>query len=110
MSPGRQIIDINYVENVADGYIKMAELLSSKAGGKFKGKTFSLSSGERVTLKKLSKIFEKVSGKKLNINWGKKPYKNREIMSPWGKGNNVPGWKPKIPLEQAIALTINGKL
>ena len=30
MSPGGQIIEINYVENIVDGYMKMTELLSSK--------------------------------------------------------------------------------
>lgn len=106
MSPGEQILDVNYVENVADGYVKMTELFLSDNEKKFKGKAFSLSSGERYTLKKLSKIFEQATGKKLNINWGKKPYRPREVMVPWEKGENVPGWKPKISLKQAIRLTV----
>lgn len=106
MSPGGQIMDMNYVENVADGYIKMAELLSAKNSKKFKGKVFTLSSGERMSLKNLAKVFEEASGKKLYINWGKRPYRDREVMVPWSKAKNVPGWKPKISLHEAIKLTI----
>jgi CDP-paratose synthetase len=109
MSPGNQIIDINFVENVADGFVKMVELLLAKEGKKFRGKCFTLSSGERFKLKKLSKIFEEVSGGKLNIRWGKRPYRDREIMVPWKKGRNVPGWKPKISLRQGIRLTLNSE-
>lgn len=106
MSPGEQIIDINYVENVADGYMRMAKLLSSNSGIQFKGKTFTLSSGERHTLRQLAKIFEKATNEKLNINWGKRAYRDREVMVPWEKGNNVPGWKPKISLIKAIKKTV----
>lgn len=106
MSPGRQIVDINYVENVADGFVKMVELLSSKDGKRFKGRTYSLSSGHRHSLRKLAKIFEQATGKKLRIHWGNKPYRPREVMVPWEKGRNVPGWRPIIPLKEAIQLSV----
>lgn len=106
MSPGEQIMDLNYVENVADGFLRMVKLISKKNAQKLRGMSFTLSSGERMSLKKLSQVFESVSGKKLHINWGKRPYREREVMVPWEKGHNVPGWKPKIPLREAIKLTV----
>lgn len=109
MSPGDQIIDINYVKNVADGYLQMIKILSKPKAKKISGKSYTLSSGRRMTLKKLSQLFEKVTGEKLNIKWGGRPYRDREVMVPWEKGENVPGWKPKITLEEGILATINAK-
>lgn len=105
MSPGAQIIDVSYVDDVAQGFIQMAKLLLSKNAKKYRGQSFTLSSGNRMSLKKLAQVFEQASGEKLNIKWGQRPYKKREVMVPF-QGRNVPGWKPKTPLKQAIKLTL----
>jgi hypothetical protein len=44
-----------------------------------------------------------VSGRKLNIEWGGRPYRDREVMVPW-KGIPVPGWKAKVNVEEGIQL------
>jgi len=105
MSAGKQIIDISYIDNVIDGYARMTTLLSQDKNKKLKGQSFTTSSGRRMTLKKLAKIFGKVTGTKLNINWGRKEYRLREVMIPWTKGKNIPGWKPKISIEEGIKKT-----
>jgi hypothetical protein len=43
-----------------------------------------------MSLKKLSVIFEKVTGVKLTIKWGVKDYRPREVMMPWKKGVKFP--------------------
>lgn len=106
MSPGKQIIDLSYIDNVVDGYIRMVDLLSKDKSKKLSGKSFVVSAGKRVTLKKLASIFEKVTKRKLNINWGGRGYRPREVMTPWGKGGKIPGWKPKISIEEGIQKTI----
>lgn len=100
--PGQQIIDTTYIDNVVDAYIQLAHLLSKDPERTLNGKRFSVYSAKRYSLKKLAVIFEKASGKKLNIRWGAKNYRAREIMSPWKKGIKVPGWKPKVSLEDGI--------
>ena len=57
---------------------------------------------QRYNLKEIAGIFEKVSGKKLQIVWGGRPYREREIMCPWQKGTPLPGWKAKLSLEDGI--------
>ncbi|MFA5997322.1 MAG: NAD(P)-dependent oxidoreductase [Candidatus Paceibacterota bacterium] len=106
MSPGNQLIDISYIDSVIDGYLRMIDLLSKDAKRSMNGKSFVVSSGKPVSLRKLAAIFEKVSNKKLNINWGGKEYRQREVMVPWGKGVKIPGWKPGVSLEKAIRNTI----
>lgn len=102
MSPGEQLIDLSYIDNVADGYLRMITLLSKDKKKKFCGKSFVVSSNKRVTLKKLAAIFEKVTKRKLNINWGGKEYRPREVMTPWEKGEKIPGWKPLVSIEEGV--------
>lgn len=106
MSPGGQIVDINYIGNIVDGYIQMIHLLSRKEAVKFKGKEFAIPSRNRMTLKKLAHLFEKIAKVKLNINWGMRPYSSREVMNPWTRYNVIPGFKQKISLEQGLRETI----
>ncbi|MFA6587797.1 MAG: NAD(P)-dependent oxidoreductase [Patescibacteria group bacterium] len=110
MSKGEQIIDISYIENVIDGYIYLINLLSQDDSKKLQGRSFALKSNERMTLKNLAKLFEEVTNTKLNINWGKKKYRLREVMVPWENGETIPGWQPKISLREGIKRTFNQSL
>ena len=67
---------------------------------------FAIKSTERMTLKELSQVYEKATNTKLNINWGVKDYRNREVMIPWMNGEKVPGWSQEFSLEDAIKKTI----
>ena len=107
MSAGEQIIDISFIDNVVDGYVRMIELLSKDVDKKLNGKSFAVTSGERMSLRELAALFEKTTGKKLNINWGKRPYRPREVMMPWQTGETIPGWTPKISIEEGIRKTFN---
>lgn len=102
MSPGKQILDMNYVGNVVDAYIHMAKLLTTKKGYLYNGKSYLVSSGERMTLQELAKLYESVTKKSLPIVWGGRPYRNKEIMKPWNKDSLVPGWKPKTTIKKAL--------
>ena len=70
-------------------------------------KSFALKAKSRFTLKELSKIFEKISNKKLNINWGGKKYRNREVLIPWKNGEEIPGYVEKVSIEEGIRMFIN---
>ena len=107
MSPGKQIMDINYIDNIVDGYAQMINLLSNDKTNKLTGKSFAIKSNPRISLRKLASVFEQATQTKLNINWGKKEYRPREVMIPWKKGKSIPGWKPKISIEEGIKKTFN---
>ncbi len=106
MSQGEQILDISYIENVIDGYMRMITLLSKKDGDSLRGKSFAISAKKRFTLQELVKVFEKMTGSKLSINWGGRSYRDREVMVPWEKGLPIPGFKPKHSLEDGIRKTL----
>jgi len=106
MSKGNQIIDISYIEDIINAYTILIGHLNSYKSLEFNNKVFAVKSNERMTLKELSKIFEEVVGKKLNINWDKRPYRNREVMNPISNIEVVPNWKQKYTLKEAIKRTI----
>jgi CDP-paratose synthetase len=106
MSPGQQVIDISYIEDVINAYFLLIKDLNSRKAKDFKNKVFAIKSTERMTLKELSQVYEKATNTKLNINWGVKDYRNREVMIPWMNGEKVPGWSQEFSLEDAIKKTI----
>lgn len=102
MSKGEQLMDIVYIEDVVEGYKKMIEHLSSKDANLFHNKTFALKAKKRVSLKELAKIYEECLQVKLNIKWGERKYRQREVMMPWEDGEIIPGWSPKYSIKDAI--------
>jgi len=101
MSPGDQLIDIVHVDDVVSAFLKILNLLATSSD-EYNGKSYVVSSGKSLTLKQLAKIFEQSRQATLNIKWGAKPYRRREVMSPYSRGIVVPGWSPQITLEDGL--------
>ncbi|MFA6395850.1 MAG: NAD(P)-dependent oxidoreductase [Sulfurimonas sp.] len=106
MSPGEQIIDINYIEDIVKGYETLINHLSCDTIAA-KNKAFALYSNERMSLKNLSKVFEASTGKILTIHWGGKEYREREVMIPCDTIPPLPDWEQKYTLADAIQKTIS---
>jgi len=106
MSPGEQIIDISYIEDVVSAYKILIEHLDSDKKEELKNKEFVVTNSEKMSLKDLSKVYEEVTGAKLNIIWGGREYRDREVMSPYDKGVIVPGWRQQCTLKEAIIKTM----
>ncbi len=105
MSPGKQLIDLVFIDDIVKAYLIAADrLLHNKAG---KMETYAVSSGRLLTLKEIVKIYKKISGRRLTVQWGGIPYRKREVMVPWTKGKTIPGWKAGVSLEDGIALMEN---
>ena len=98
MSPGEQLIDLLYISDIVAGFTQLAYLLSSNINLKDE---YVLSSGHQIPLKELARLFTEVSGRNLKIEWGGLSYRKREVMIPW-KGEVVPGWGPKVQVEDGI--------
>lgn len=84
MSPGEQLIDLVYIDDVVDGFEYLILMLENDACIK---NDYVLSSGHPIRLKDLASMYEEITGKVLNINWGGRRYKQREVMIPWQEGN-----------------------
>ena len=102
MSPGEQLIDISYIDDVVAAFILLAKHLQKDHSLTNNGVVYAVKANKRFTLKQLACIFENITQNKLNINWGGRDYKDREVMVPWEGGDVVPGWEPKISIETGI--------
>ncbi len=106
MSPGKQILDVSYIDNIIDGYLQLIKLISQKNNTIKSGTVFSINSKEKITLKDFAYLVENISKKKLNINWGGKNYRDREVMLPKNVGLKIPGWKQKISLKEGVRISL----
>lgn len=102
MSPGEQKLDLLYITDIVAGFTHLAEMLSD---GTELDDEYVLTSGRQIPLRELAKLFTEVSGRRLNIEWGGRPYREREVMIPW-KGKPLPGWKARVDVEKGIQLFI----
>ena len=93
MSPGEQEVSIVHVEDVVDAYrLAINEVLNINVGESL---TFGVGSGKVYKLKELiediNNSFE--NGRSINVFFGGRPYREREVMTVWDKYEAVPGWK-----------------
>lgn len=100
MSPGEQKIDLLYIDDVISGSIYALSEAETLQPGIHK--RYCLSTNMQYSIKEVAAIFEKVFNKKLNIVWGGRPYKKREIYYPYRNGVQLPGWQFKYTLEEGL--------
>jgi nucleoside-diphosphate-sugar epimerase len=102
-SAGDQMIDLVYIDDVVDAFLIAAErLLAGECRGK---EEFAVSSMAPCSLREVAAAYAAVLGTTLNIDWGARPYRKREVMRPWQDGLPIPGWRPIVPLSEGILRT-----
>jgi nucleoside-diphosphate-sugar epimerase len=103
MSPGMQRMDLVYIDDVVAAFLRAAELMLSKKTDSL-APCYAVTSFRHIPLKKVASIYQRITGRKLRIVWGGRPYRAREVMVPW-KGKPLPGWKATVDLETGIQKT-----
>lgn len=96
MSTGQQLIDISHIDDVISSFVLLANHLKNDHPDVHNGDSFAVKSEKRYTLKELASLFEQAAKAKLNINWGSRSYREREVMVPWEDGKVVPGFQQKL--------------
>jgi len=91
MSPGAQIVDLSHVDDVVDAFLVAAERLFVVPAGA--NETYFVS-GERYDLRSLATLVREVTGAPLAVNFGGRPYREREVMEPivLQHEHHLPGW------------------
>lgn len=91
MSAGEQKMDILHIDDVVEGFVHLAQMMHD--GEKLQAE-YVLSSGNQLSLRELAARYEQEHHVHLNIEWGARPYRPREVMTPY-KGNLLPAWQPQ---------------
>lgn len=101
MSPGEQVLDLTFVDDVTRAFLIAAQRLMSHTE-RPTHEEFSVSSGETHTLRQVVSIYERALGRPIPVIWGGKPYRAREMMEPWQGGLPLPGWAPNVRLADGL--------
>lgn len=104
LSPGLQKLNFVYVDDVVNAFLIAAEQLLCADKKQFY--TFTVEGDEAVSLKEIVAEIEFVSGQKLPVSFGKRNYRDREVMTPWSKGVRLPSWKAKVSLREGLSRAI----
>ena len=100
VSPGEQLLDMVHISDVCIAYLKAFELLNEDSNAS--NCIYSVSTGEMTTLRNVVLILEDIFETKLNINWGGRSYRDREVMLPNYKYQPLSNWKPTINLKNGL--------
>ena len=68
-----------------------------------------MGTGIGTSITQMVAMFERIKGGKCNINFGGRPYRERDIMhavAPIGKNMQVVNWRAKISLEEGIRMML----
>jgi nucleoside-diphosphate-sugar epimerase len=99
MSPGEQVLDLVHVDDVVKAFVKAYEYLVEQD---VTYQEFGVGSRHPIRLKDLINKFEIETGKKLNIIWGARNYRKREVMSLWDLYKTLPGWEAEVTLKEGL--------
>jgi nucleoside-diphosphate-sugar epimerase len=103
-TPGEQELDLLYVRDLARAYEAGLQYLRSKKDDGYEA--FFVGSGQKRTLRQVAGVFEKAYQQKLNINWGGRSYREKEIMKldfDLRPTFQALSWIPEFSLEQGMA-------
>lgn len=98
LSPGEQKIDLLHVDDAVAAFLHAGQRVSETGPGRVE--EFYLRSQRMVSIKELVAEVKRIAP--LEASFGARPYRAREVMKPWNEGEVLPGWSPKISLENGL--------
>lgn len=101
MSPGEQRLDPVFVDDAAEAFLAAGRRAAGLSDGTLE--SFCVLGGRPRTLREVVAAWRSVSGRALEVSWGARPYRAREVMAP-PSGPALPGWAPRVGLEEGIGL------
>lgn len=102
MSGGEQKMYLCYIDDIVSAFERAIEIVEDISDGEMR--KYAVRSDKPYTLKEIITTYLEVSKKDIQIHWGERPYRNREIMDPTGWGEVIPGWEPRYSLQEGLHL------
>jgi nucleoside-diphosphate-sugar epimerase len=100
MVRGELPLNFVHVDDAVTAFVVAGNrLLADRVSGH---EVYAVRSNERVVVKELFEIWEKARGVRLAARWGERPYRAREVLEQWTQGTPLPGWEPKVSLQEGL--------
>ena len=106
VSPGEQQLDMVHISDVCTAYEAAYQLLLESDD--IQNETFGVMTGKQYSLKSIISLYEQKMGKKMNVHFGGRAYKAREVMVPYKHYNVLPNWNAKIMIDKGLILLTGG--
>ena len=97
MSPGEQTLDLVHINDVTRAFTLCAQQLIDGITTR-PHERYAVSSGAPISVQQLVALLGIVSGKTINVTFGARPYREREVMFPCQSGQHPPEWQAEIDL------------
>ena len=94
MTEGTQLIDLVHVDDA------VGALLATAAAPP--GHTYGARGDGAITLRELVERFQAATGLALDVRWGARPARPREMLRPWMTADPPPGWSPSVRLDDGL--------
>ncbi|MGA7829254.1 MAG: NAD(P)-dependent oxidoreductase [Geobacteraceae bacterium] len=101
MSPGEQRMHLVHVDDVSRGFEIACDLVRELPPGE--RCIYRMPSVKAISLRELVAAFNAADPKHPGrVAWGERPYRKREVFSPWEGAKVLPGWTPEISLDEGL--------
>lgn len=100
MSPGEQRMNYVYIDDIIEAYIQAGNLLAG--GRRDMCGTYAVRAEQDVSLRQVIDTYLQMLRARLQIAWGKRAYRAREVMQPDYHLPILPGWHPRIGLREGL--------
>lgn len=94
MTDGTQLIDLVHVDDAVG-----ALLATAAAPG---GRVYGARGDGAITLRELVERFQAATGLGLDVRWGVRPSRPREMLRPWMTADPPPDWSPQVHLDDGL--------
>jgi len=101
MSPGNQVLDLVHIDDVTRAFEVCAQQLLDSDSCKPHVR-YAVSSGAPLSVRQLVVMLERVSGNAINVTFGARSYREREVMYPWQSPQLLPNFTPMIDMESGL--------
>ena len=98
MTPGEQLINLVHIDDVASAFHIAVNHIHEYSGNL----RFNVRSQTSVSVRQLVEYINAILPNPLNVQWDQRPYRPREMFSPWIEGEILPHWSATIPFEQGL--------
>lgn len=105
MSGGAQRMDMVFIDDVVAAYIAAANRLMPADQARFE--SYTVRGGDVFTLRQIVEELQTQIGRPLNIEWGGRAYRDREVMEPWSQHRPLPGWLPHVSLPEGLRRVVS---